>query len=366
MSSIDFPTDSNRPMSAGSHHTTQSIDASTQADGTTNTPDTTGPGSAGPDSAGPASAGPDSTDAQRVIAGSDLTQRQWQILSAIIDFMDEHGFAPSFREIGVRVGLKSTSSVKHQLEILEDKGYLKTSRNKGRAMEILIRPQTTVRTASAVPSVQVDHSMGVTMQGAHSPMPPTSLAFNAHQNGSVTHTSAIAGNFAQASKRRESAADTALPDNQHAVSSFGALHSAQIYPFPSPDQSAAFVNSVDVPLVGRIAAGTPITAEQHVDDVMRLPEQLTGTGNLFMLEVHGDSMINVAICDGDYVVVREQQDAKNGDIVAALLDGEATVKTFHQDDNGHVWLLPHNPAYSPIDGTHATVMGKVVTVLRKL
>ena len=99
---------------------------------------------------------------------------------------------------------------------------------------------------------------------------------------------------------------------------------------------------------------------------MRLPEQLTGTGNLFMLEVHGDSMINVAICDGDYVVVREQQDAKNGDIVAALLDGEATVKTFHQDDNGHVWLLPHNPAYSPIDGTHATVMGKVVTVLRKL
>lgn len=371
MSSIDFPTDSNRPMSAGSHHTTQPINAPTQADGTTSTPDTTGPGSTGPGSAGPgsaspASAGPDSTDAQRVIAGSDLTQRQWQILSAITDFMDEHGFAPSFREIGVRVGLKSTSSVKHQLEILEDKGYLKTSRNKGRAMEILIRPQTTIRTASAVPSAQADHSMGITMQGAHSPVSPTSLAFTAYQNGSATHTSAIAGNFAQASKRKESAADTALPDNQHAGSSFGALHSAQIYPFPSPDQSAAFVNSVDVPLVGRIAAGTPITAEQHVDDVMRLPEQLTGTGNLFMLEVHGDSMINVAICDGDYVVVREQQDAKNGDIVAALLDGEATVKTFHQDDNGHVWLLPHNPAYSPIDGTHATVMGKVVTVLRKL
>ena len=112
-------------------------------------------------------------------------------------------------------------------------------------------------------------------------------------------------------------------------------------------------------------AGVPITAEQHVDDVMRLPERLTGSGTLFMLEVHGDSMVDAAICDGDYVVVREQNSAVNGDIVAALLDDEATVKTFRKE-NGHVWLMPHNPAYSPIDGTHATIMGKVVTVLRKL
>jgi repressor LexA len=118
-------------------------------------------------------------------------------------------------------------------------------------------------------------------------------------------------------------------------------------------------------LVGRIAAGVPITAEQHVDDVMRLPKRLTGDGNLFMLEVHGDSMVDAAICDGDFVVVREQKDAQNGDIVAALLDDEATVKTFRKD-NGHVWLIPHNPAYSPIDGTYAQVMGKVVSVLRKL
>ena len=125
------------------------------------------------------------------------------------------------------------------------------------------------------------------------------------------------------------------------------------------------ITSRDVPLVGRIAAGVPITAEQHVDDVMRLPERLTGTGNLFMLEVHGDSMIDAAICDGDFVVVREQNTAENGDIVAALLDDEATVKTFRKD-HGHVWLIPHNPAYSPIDGTHAEIMGKVVTVLRKI
>ena len=127
----------------------------------------------------------------------------------------------------------------------------------------------------------------------------------------------------------------------------------------------SLIHSHDVPLVGRIAAGTPITAEQHVEDVMRLPERLTGSGNLFMLEVHGDSMIDAAICDGDYVVVREQNEATNGDIVAALLDNEATVKTFRKD-NGHVWLMPHNPAYSPIDGSHAKIMGKVVTILRKI
>ena len=141
---------------------------------------------------------------------------------------------------------------------------------------------------------------------------------------------------------------------------------ATIIPFPSSKASEAVLESRDIPLVGRIAAGTPITAEQHIDDVMRLPERLTGSGgNLFMLEVHGDSMIDAAICDGDFVVVREQHTAVNGDIVAALLDGEATVKTFRKE-KGHVWLMPHNPAYSPIDGTYATIMGKVVTVLRKL
>ena len=98
---------------------------------------------------------------------------------------------------------------------------------------------------------------------------------------------------------------------------------------------------------------------------MRLPERLTGTGNLFMLEVHGDSMIDAAICDGDFVVVREQNTAENGDIVAALLDDEGHGENVPQG-HGHVWLIPHNPAYSPIDGTHAEIMGKVVTVLRKI
>lgn len=220
-----------------------------------------------------------------------LTDRQRKVLDAIRSHIDEQGFAPSFREIGEAAGLKSPSSVKHQLEALEEKGFIRMNANKGRAIEII----------------------------------------------GESDESSSSGNTA----------------------------TAEILPFPSPEASESILESHDVPLVGRIAAGVPITAEQHVDDVMRLPERLTGTGNLFMLEVHGDSMVDAAICDGDFVVVREQSNAVNGDIVAALLDDEATVKTF-REEQGHIWLMPHNPAYSPIDGTHAQIMGKVVTVLRKI
>ena len=217
---------------------------------------------------------------------AQLTDRQRKVLDAIKAHVAAHGFAPSFREIGEASGLKSPSSVKHQLQVLADKGLIRMNANKGRAIELVEEESPT----------------------------PT----------------------------------------------------ATIVPFPLPqDNPESITASRDVPLVGRIAAGVPITAEQHVDDVMRLPERLTGTGNLFMLEVHGDSMVDAAICDGDFVVIREQNTAQNGDIVAALLDDEATVKTFRKD-NGHIWLIPHNPAYSPIDGTHAQIMGKVVTVLRKL
>lgn len=220
---------------------------------------------------------------------STLTDRQRKVLDAIKTHLAKQGFAPSFREIGEAAGLKSPSSVKHQLQVLDGKGFIRMNANKGRAIEV----------------VNLNDE---------------------EPNGKV----------------------------------------AQVIPFPSQDDACgSIMASHDVPLVGRIAAGVPITAEQHVDDVMRLPERLTGTGNLFMLEVHGDSMIDAAICDGDFVVVREQNSAENGDIVAALLDDEATVKTFRKD-HGHVWLIPHNPAYSPIDGTHAEIMGKVVTVLRKI
>jgi repressor LexA len=120
-----------------------------------------------------------------------------------------------------------------------------------------------------------------------------------------------------------------------------------------------------VPVVGRIAAGGPILAEQVVEDVFPLPRQLVGDGQLFLLQVKGDSMIDAAIADGDWVVVRQQPTADNGDIVAAMLDGEATVKTFNRRD-GHVWLLPANDNYSPIAGDDATVLGRVTAVLRRV
>ncbi len=120
-----------------------------------------------------------------------------------------------------------------------------------------------------------------------------------------------------------------------------------------------------VPVLGRIAAGGPILAEQAVEDVFPLPRELVGEGTLFLLKVVGESMIDAAIADGDWVVVRQQPTANNGDIVAAMIDGEATVKTYKRKD-GHVWLMPHNEAFSPIPGDNATVLGRVVTVLRKL
>ncbi|MCL1870200.1 MAG: transcriptional repressor LexA [Promicromonosporaceae bacterium] len=120
-----------------------------------------------------------------------------------------------------------------------------------------------------------------------------------------------------------------------------------------------------VPVVGRIAAGGPILAEQLVEDVFPLPRQLVGDGELFLLKVQGDSMVDAAICDGDWVVVRRQPVAENGEIVAAMIDGEATVKTFKRD-HGHLWLLPQNPSYAPIPGDEAQILGRVVAVLRAL
>lgn len=134
-------------------------------------------------------------------------------------------------------------------------------------------------------------------------------------------------------------------------------------------RSAAAEEAVEIPLLGTIAAGTGVIADQQVEAVMPLPREFVGRGDaseLFMLKVKGDSMVDAAICDGDFVVVRRAQTAENGDIVAALLDGEeATVKTFKRRD-GHLWLMPHNPNYAPIPGDDALILGIVKTVLRKL
>ncbi|MGW4517310.1 transcriptional repressor LexA [Streptomyces sp. NPDC004393] len=139
----------------------------------------------------------------------------------------------------------------------------------------------------------------------------------------------------------------------------------RVRPSWAPDLGSRSEAPVDVPLVGRIAAGAPLLAEEMIEDVYSLPRQVVGDGDLFALTVVGDSMIDAAICDGDIVTVRKMDSADHGDIVAALLEDEATVKVLRRQD-GRVWLMPRNPAYEPIPGDQAQILGKVVSVLRVL
>ena len=204
----------------------------------------------------------------------ELTARQVAILDFIKTSTESQGYAPSMREIGDAAGLASPASVKYQLDILTEKGFIRRDENRGRAMEVV------------------------------------------------------------------------LPDSMVGAS--------------APTDKTRFI-----PLVGRIAAGGPITAEQDVEEIVPLPESLVGSGDLFMLKVVGDSMVNAAICDGDYVVIRSQKDCNKGEIVAAMIDGEATVKTFSRKD-GHIWLLPANDDFEPINGDKCEILGKVTAVLRSV
>ncbi len=219
-----------------------------------------------------------------------LTPRQQRILNVIRDALESRGYPPSMREIGDAVGLTSSSSVSHQLKVLEQKGFIKRDPNRPRAIEVFLPEVLAAR-----------RSIGAAEETAYD--------------------------------------ETGIGDSMPAATY--------------------------IPLVGRIAAGGPILAEERVEDVFPLPKSLVGDGTLFLLEVSGDSMIDAAICSGDYVVIRQQPTANNGDMVAALLDGEATVKTFKKKD-GQVWLMPHNDAYDPIDGTHASILGIVTAVLRRV
>jgi repressor LexA len=213
------------------------------------------------------------TDLFEDLDASSLPLRQQQILATIQDWVNRHGYAPSTRELGEAVGLRSSSSVSKHLASLEEQGFLRRSTSVSRPIDV--------------------------------------RAF-LHQTGR--------------------------------------------------EQSE---NSVPVPVVGDIAAGVPITAEEHADDMLTLPRELTGRGNVFGLRVRGDSMVDAAICDGDIVVVRQQQEAHSGQIVAAMIDGEATVKVYRRRD-GHVYLEPRNPAYDVIDGDRAVVLGTIVSVLRSV
>jgi SOS regulatory protein LexA len=145
---------------------------------------------------------------------------------------------------------------------------------------------------------------------------------------------------------------------------------SKLQPENQPDEADETPADIDtrevvyVPRVGRIAAGSPNLAEQSIEGYYPLPKQLVGSGELYLLDVAGDSMIDAGIADGDQVVVRAQPQAENGQIVVAMIDGEATIKTFKRSE-GHAWLVPHNPKYQKTLGDEAIILGKVVAVLRK-
>jgi len=165
--------------------------------------------------------------------------------------------------------------------------------------------------------------------------------------------------------RRPRTVEVLLPRHQAAPEGTG-----QNRDEPAADRSGGILDilsqaAVYVPVLGRIAPGAPILAREHVEDVFPLPRRLVGDGTLFALKVAGDSMINAAIADGDWVVVRRQDDAQSGEIVAVMVGGEATVRTLKRSD-GSDWLVSHNPACTPIPGDGATILGKVVAVLRRV
>lgn len=136
-------------------------------------------------------------------------------------------------------------------------------------------------------------------------------------------------------------------------------------PPPTSDEGQLMPEATYVPVVGQIAAGAPILAEQNVEAHFPLPQELVGSGELFLLQVVGESMHDAGIFNGDWVVVRSQAVAEFGDFVAAMIDGEATVKEFQKDADG-LWLIPHNPLFEPIPAEESTILGKVAAVLRKI
>ncbi|CAO5149166.1 LexA repressor [Frankia sp. AiPs1] len=225
-----------------------------------------------------------------------LTPRQRKVLEVIRAAVERRGYPPSVREIGEAVGLTSTSSVAHQLKMLEEKGFIRRDPNRPRAMEVL------------------------------SPDRPRRIP---DAGGMATVVPAFSGGV------------------------------------PATPGADGDTRATYVPVLGRIAAGGPILAEQAIEDVFPLPREIVGEGTLFLLRVVGESMVGAAICDGDWVVVRQQPVADNGEIVAAMIDGEATVKRLRVRD-GKVWLHPENPAFSDIPGEGASILGRIVAVLRRV
>jgi repressor LexA len=249
-------------------------------------------------------------DVTKVPLSLRLTDRQCRVLEVIQESIDRRGYPPSMREIGEAVGLQSTSSVRHQLVVLENKGFIRRDPNRPRAYIV------------------------------RGPSDPTQ-AWRARM--AQSHTNAVSS---------AESAESAGASGGDVISLTGAVGATEY-----------------VPLVGRIAAGGPILAQEEIEELIPMPRDLVGDGTLFALTVVGDSMVDAAIWDGDTVVVRQQPTAESGEIVAAMIDGEATIKQLKLQNTAsgrHVWLMPRNAAYDPIPGDEASILGRVVAVMRRL
>ena len=263
-----------------------------------------------------------------------LTDRQCRIIEVIQDSIDRRGYPPSMREIGEAVGLNSTSSVRHQLVVLESKGFIRRDPNRPRAY--IVRGPSDPTQAWRARMAQTTQGASGVLAPPEQPVPTTPMA----------RTQSALSNLGS----------TMAASAQSAMAAIGALGGS--------------VGAMEfVPLVGRIAAGGPILAEEAIEELIPMPRAMVSDGTLFALTVVGDSMIEAGIMDGDTVVVRQQPSAESGQIVAAMIEGEATVKQLkihHEDDRHEVWLMPRNPSYDPIPGEDAVVLGRVVTVMRRL
>jgi repressor LexA len=208
------------------------------------------------------------------VADRAPTERQSRILEVIRDFTAEHGYPPSVREIGERVGLSSSSTVQSHLKTLEKRGLIHRDPTKPRAL-------TASENGRAPRSAPVQHEYGV------------------------------------------------------------------------------------LPILGKVAAGVPITAAENIEGEFVVPLDFARKRDSFMLRVQGDSMVDAAILSGDLIVVSPQPDAKNGEIVVAMLDGDATVKRFFRE-GGRIRLQPENASMQPIYADDVTIVGRVEAVIRKL
>jgi len=236
-----------------------------------------------------------------------LTRRQKQVFDFLVSFINQSGYSPSFEEIGAGLGLSSLATVHKHLETLEKKGFIRRGYNQSRSVEVV-----------AVPASVPFAKMAVQPFGRPKP-----------------------GASGGRGRRASSPAS-----------------------FPAP---VSMLGNLEFPLLGRIAAGQPVEAIAHAE-TFSFGDFTRGRGNLFVLRVKGDSMVDDHICNGDYILVEGVETADNGDIVVALIEGtDATLKRFFREANGTVRLQPANAQMDPIllSARDVKIQGRVVGVLRK-